>query len=223
MSADTNFDTDPKGAKIDIVFAHGFYGRGSTWTGNKTQGLVEDIQHARILNIECDATMDLSTQVSPEMTDTYVRELATRLTDKRLGPQMDKRPIVFVADAVGGLVCAQLALGDCRLKDDNIGSIAACTRGILFLGTPFQGAFMADPIPDRGEKICVYVDPVDISRFGSKGDEGCKKIATTLQKIVGDVIRDDPKKPEGVRFENKDSKIVNQGYQMTISSQTNTL
>jgi hypothetical protein len=82
------------------------------------------------------------------------------------------------------------------LKDDNIGSIAACTRGILFLGTPFQGAFMADPIPDRGEKICVYVDPVDISRFGRKGDEGCKKIATTLQKIVGDVIRDDPKKPE---------------------------
>ena len=73
---------------FSIVFAHGFYGRGSTWTRNKIQGLVEDIQHVRILNIECDATMDLSTQVSPEMTDTYVRELATRLTDKRLGPQM---------------------------------------------------------------------------------------------------------------------------------------
>ena len=90
----------------------------------------------------------------------------------------------------------QLALGDCRLKDDNIGSVAACTRSILFLGTPFQGTFMAEPIPDRDDKIYMYMDPVDTSRFGRKGDEGCKKIATTLQKIIGDIIRDDPKKPE---------------------------
>ncbi|SPO07258.1 uncharacterized protein DNG_09952 [Cephalotrichum gorgonifer] len=134
---------------LDVVFIHGPFGnRIDTWTKHgvlwpKTL-LSEDLPRARILTLGYDSDGTKSNRVTDVSMESYASDLCERLTSFRAGRESSDRPLVFVAYSLGGLLCAQIivkgALGD---GADSMSIIANNTRGIVFLGTPFQGTRVA--------------------------------------------------------------------------------
>jgi hypothetical protein len=54
------------------------------------------------------------------------------------------RPLIFVAHSLGGLVCKEAILLSRNNPETHLQTIFNCTKGILFMGTPHRGAWMAD-------------------------------------------------------------------------------
>lgn len=54
-----------------------------------------------------------------------------------------KRPIFFIAHSLGGLVTEQALLVSLEPNEPRLRSIAACTAGIIFMGTPHSGSYLA--------------------------------------------------------------------------------
>ncbi|RKK63859.1 hypothetical protein BFJ69_g16852 [Fusarium oxysporum] len=60
--------------------------------------------------------------------------------------EQEDRPIIFIAHSLGGLVAAQIVVhGEQRTEDSRTKSITKNLRGMIFLGTPFQGSSAAKP------------------------------------------------------------------------------
>lgn len=67
------------------------------------------------------------------------KSLAYAVLDQRV--QLGPRPIVFIAHSLGGLVCEEaLVLSD---KRQDLQSILTNTLGIIFIGTPHGGSYLA--------------------------------------------------------------------------------
>ncbi|MCJ1476720.1 hypothetical protein MMC13_005388 [Lambiella insularis] len=69
--------------------------------------------------------------------------LLSNLTDERMEPKEIKRPIIFVAHSLGGIV-VKYALNLSRNENGHTKAIYPATFGICFLGTPHRGSNVAE-------------------------------------------------------------------------------
>ncbi|KAH0562121.1 hypothetical protein GP486_003181 [Trichoglossum hirsutum] len=137
---------DPPGAVIDIVFVHGLTGnREKAWThrnGNfwPRDLLPEDFPRARIMTFGYDAdVVRFWTIASSNRLHDHGKSLAYSVLSQHAMP--GTRPIIFIAHSLGGLVCKEaLVLSD---KRDDLRSILTNAVGIIFLGTPHGGSYLA--------------------------------------------------------------------------------
>jgi protein SERAC1 len=133
-------------SRLSIVFVHGLTGnREKTWThrnGIFWPGslLPEDFPRARIMTFGYDADIvRFWTIASSNRLGDHGKSLVYALLDQR--EQVGQRPIIFVAHSLGGLVCEDaLNLSDRR---QSLRSILSNTLGIVFMGTPHGGSYLA--------------------------------------------------------------------------------
>jgi hypothetical protein len=136
---------------------HGLTGnREKTWThGNGIfwlrDLLREDFPRARIMTFGYDAdVVRFWTIASSNRLQDHGKSLAWAVLDQR--EQLGSRPIVFIAHSLGGLICEEaLVLSDKRQELQNI---LTNTLGIIFMGTPHGGSYLAS----WGVKVAKYVN-----------------------------------------------------------------
>ncbi|TLD10694.1 hypothetical protein PgNI_05313 [Pyricularia grisea] len=142
-------DCPPGTATLDICFVHGFGGdRNRTWR-HPTQDspwpstlLPEKLPTARILTFGYDAYA-LKLHTSKNGLADHATSLLQDLVDKRTLDGAEDRPVIFVVHSLGGLVCKEAILASRNHPDKVKQSIFTCTKGIIFLGTPHKGSWMA--------------------------------------------------------------------------------
>ena len=138
-------------ATMDICFVHGLTGdRDTTWTVNgqstpwpKTL-LPHKLQKARILTYGYDAYIVQKSVASSNRLIDHAMNLVNDLTSDRAGCNASTRPLVFVAHSLGGLVCKEAILLSRNNPEAHLRGIFDCTKGIIFMGTPHKGSWMAD-------------------------------------------------------------------------------
>ena len=141
-------------ATIDICFVHGLTGnRDNTWTadGDSTPWpkklLSPKLPQARILTYGYDASVVSKRVASQNRLIDHATNLLSDLTNDREcanGANASSRPLVFVAHSLGGLVCKKAVLLSRNNAEPHLRGIFECLKGIVFMGTPHKGSWMAD-------------------------------------------------------------------------------
>jgi hypothetical protein len=97
---------------------------------------------ARIITYGYDANViGLWKNASGEGLRGHGKALAYAISNSR--PNEVKRPIFFIAHSLGGLVTEQALLVSLEPNEPRLRSIAACTAGVMFMGTPHSGSYLA--------------------------------------------------------------------------------
>ncbi|KAI9799148.1 MAG: hypothetical protein M1833_004188 [Piccolia ochrophora] len=142
----------PEYPLVDIVFVHGLNGHPKdTWTKNgvfwPAQLLPKTLNHvqARILTYGYNA--DVYAFGGKSATSDYIHEhaqtLITTLDAERYNEDATERPIIFVAHSLGGILVKRALDYSAAVTNPNIQnlrSVFVSTYGIIFLGTPHNGA-----------------------------------------------------------------------------------
>ncbi|KAH6981802.1 Alpha/Beta hydrolase protein [Ilyonectria sp. MPI-CAGE-AT-0026] len=138
-------------ATIDICFVHGLSGnRVGTWTAKGQSKpwpetlLPLKLSRARILTYGYDAYIVRKPVASTNGLIDHATNLLNDLTTDRARSNASSRPLVFVAHSLGGLVCKEAILLSRNNPEPHLRGIFDCTKGIIFLGTPHRGSWMAD-------------------------------------------------------------------------------
>ncbi|CAN9243604.1 unnamed protein product [Alternaria alternata] len=136
---------------IDIVAVHGLNGHcEKTWTaGNGIDSvnwlrdlLPHDLPNARILSWGYDANTHSGSRVSCQYLFDHARTLVSDLCLERQITETSKRPIIFVAHSLGGIIVkSALIHSDAARRGalEEHRAVKLSTYGILFMGTPHQG------------------------------------------------------------------------------------
>ncbi|KAF8499908.1 hypothetical protein BU17DRAFT_59133, partial [Hysterangium stoloniferum] len=131
-----------------IVAIHGLDGhREASWTANNGKlwlrdFLPQDVQSARILTYGYDAYTQSTATSSTQTLDSYAESFLARLAAFRARSDTTKRPIIFIAHSLGGIILKDALIRASQAHRDHLVEhkwIALSTCGILFLGTPHQG------------------------------------------------------------------------------------
>ncbi|KAL8299073.1 hypothetical protein RB593_009129 [Gaeumannomyces tritici] len=138
-------------ATVDICFVHGLTGnRDSTWTadGHSTPWpgtlLSQKLKNARILTYGYDAYVLRRSVASNNRLSDHAKNFLNDLTTDRASCEARSRPLIFVAHSLGGLVCKEAILHSRNHPEPHLRNIFDCTKGIIFMGTPHKGSWMAD-------------------------------------------------------------------------------
>ncbi|KAL8364648.1 hypothetical protein RB595_003771 [Gaeumannomyces hyphopodioides] len=138
-------------ATVDICFVHGLTGdRDSTWTadGQSTPWpgtlLPQKLKNARILTYGYDAYVLRRSTASNNRLKDHAKNLLNDLTTDRASCEARSRPLIFVAHSLGGLVCKEAILHSRNHPESHLRDIFDCTKGIIFMGTPHKGSWMAN-------------------------------------------------------------------------------
>jgi len=138
-------------ATIDICFVHGLTGnRDSTWTadGQSTPWpktlLPPKLSKARILTYGYDAYIVRKSVASSNRLIDHATNLLNDLTTDRACCNASSRPLIFVTHSLGGLVCKEVILLSRNNPEAHLRGIFDRIKGIIFMGTPHKGAWMAD-------------------------------------------------------------------------------
>jgi hypothetical protein len=142
---------DPAESTIDICFVHGLTGnRNTTWTATGQSKpwpqtlLPLKLGKARILTYGYDAYVLRKSVASSNRLIDHATNLLNDLTTDRTSCNASSRPLIFVAHSLGGLVCKEAILLSRNNPEAHLRGIFDHTKGILFIGTPHRGAWMAD-------------------------------------------------------------------------------
>ncbi|KAH7260608.1 Alpha/Beta hydrolase protein [Fusarium solani] len=139
-------------ATVDICFIHGLSGnREKTWRGHghsepwpKTL-LPSKLTRARILTYGYDAyVVAKSGPASTNRLIDHATNLLNDLTTDRALSGASSRPLIFVVHSLGGLVLKAAILRSRNNPDRHLRGIFEHTKGIVFMGTPHKGSWMAD-------------------------------------------------------------------------------
>lgn len=141
---------DCSGATVDICFIHGLTGdRTSTWTARgesipwpKTL-LPLELHTARILTYGYDAYVVRNTVAGTNNLLRHANNLLNDLTTDRSLHNSSTRPLLFVTHSLDGLVCKKAILLSRGNPEAHLRGIFNCTKGIIFMGTPHKGSWMA--------------------------------------------------------------------------------
>ncbi len=142
---------DCSDAMVDICFVHGLTGdRDSTWTANGQSTpwpatfLPPRLTEARILTYGYDAYILRKSVASANRLIDHATNLLNDLTSDRASCNAPSRPLIFVAHSLGGIVCKEAILLSRHNPEHHLQALFSSTKGIVFMGTPHRGAWMAD-------------------------------------------------------------------------------
>ncbi|KAI9668489.1 MAG: hypothetical protein M1829_005367 [Trizodia sp. TS-e1964] len=138
-------------ATVDICFVHGLTGnRISTWTapGQSTPWpktlLPPVLSKARILSYGYNAYIVQKSVASSNRLIDHAKNLLNDLTTDRACCSASSRPLIFVAHSLGGLVCKEAIRLSRNNPELHLQGIFKQVKGIIFMGTPHRGAWMAN-------------------------------------------------------------------------------
>lgn len=138
-------------ATADICFVHGLTGnRDGTWTADGQSKpwpetlLPSKLSRVRILTYGYDAYVVQKSVASANRLFDHARNLLHDLSANRAEADACSRPIIFVAHSLGGLVCKEAVLLSRDNPEKYLHSIFNCIKGMIFLGTPHKGSWLAD-------------------------------------------------------------------------------
>ncbi|EFR04153.1 SesB protein [Nannizzia gypsea CBS 118893] len=138
-------------AVVDICFIHGLSGnRDSTWTalGQSIPWpkmlLPSALSGAHILTYGYDSKIVNKSKPSLNRLGDHAKNLLNDLTMERTACNSLSRPLIFVAHSLGGLICKEAILLSRNNPEDYLQNIFNTTKGIVFMGTPHKGAWLAD-------------------------------------------------------------------------------
>lgn len=141
---------DCRDATMNICFVHGLTGnRRSTWTASGQSApwpqtlLPPKLSKTRVLTYGYDAYILRKFVVSMNGLVDHAKNLLNDLTTERTSSSASHRPIVFVAHSLGGLVCKEAVLLSRNNPEPHLRLIFEHTKGVLFMGTPHRGSWMA--------------------------------------------------------------------------------
>jgi len=136
---------------MDICFVHGLIGdRNRTWTAAGEEVpwpkllLAPELKNARILTYGYDAYPTRRGMVSGNRVTDHASNLLADLTTNRASCQAQTRPLVFIVHSLGGIVCKKAILLSRDHHQTYYQGIFNCCKGIVFLGTPHTGSWMAN-------------------------------------------------------------------------------
>ncbi|KAJ4123946.1 hypothetical protein NW765_006991 [Fusarium oxysporum] len=142
---------NPPDANLDICFVHGLTGnRTSTWTARGQafcwpEALLPlELPKACILTYGYDAYVVSKSVASSNRLIDHAMNLLTDLTNDRRRRNASSRPLIFVAHSLGGLVCKEAILLSRSNPNRSRQDIFISIKGIVFMGTPHKGSWMAD-------------------------------------------------------------------------------
>ncbi|KAH8702665.1 hypothetical protein GQ44DRAFT_51434 [Phaeosphaeriaceae sp. PMI808] len=133
---------------IDIVAVHGLNGHcEKTWTASNGVNwlrdlLPQDLPSARIFSWGYDANTHSSSRVSCHYLFNHAQSLVSDLCLERQVTETSKRPIIFVAHSLGGIIVKSALIHSDAARQGALEehrSIKLSTYGIMFMGTPHQG------------------------------------------------------------------------------------
>jgi hypothetical protein len=189
------------GADVDVCFVHGLTGnRESTWTfDGQAQPwpkilLPNDLSKARLLSWGYDAYFIRTTTAGTNRLVDHAVNMLHDLTTDRRKHNAGSRPIIFVAHSLGGLVCKEAILQSRNNPEVHLRSIFHNLKGIIFMGTPHRGSWMADwaKIPVRALRIAKSTNRSLIQVLGT-GDQFLESIQTRFLSMVRELHEDDRK------------------------------
>ncbi|KAH6845226.1 P-loop containing nucleoside triphosphate hydrolase [Chaetomium sp. MPI-CAGE-AT-0009] len=138
-------------AAVDICFVHGLTGdRESTWTARGHSApwpktlLPPKLSKSRILTYGYDAYVVRKGVAGLNQLLGHATNLLLDLTTNRNLNDASSRPLIFVAHDLGGLVCKKAILLSRNNPEHHLRGIFDCIKGIVFMGTPHKGSWMAD-------------------------------------------------------------------------------
>ncbi|RYP33540.1 hypothetical protein DL767_004715 [Monosporascus sp. MG133] len=138
-------------ATVDICFVHGLTGnRDSTWTAHGQREpwpktlLPPRLPRARLLTYGYDAYVVGKSAASANRLVDHAANLLTDLTSDRASHNASSRLLVFIAHSLGGLVCKEAILLSRNNPEAHLRGIFDCVVGVVFMGTPHRGSWMAD-------------------------------------------------------------------------------
>lgn len=142
---------DPPEATLDVVFVHGLTGdRERTWTSPITgvcwprDILPNFLPDTRVLTFGYDAyVVRKHGEVAEIDISHHARDLLNALVNERQDHASATRPIIFVPHSLGGVLCKDALRASEASGDMHLESIASCTLGIAFVGTPHGGSWLA--------------------------------------------------------------------------------
>lgn len=142
---------DCPNAAVDICFVHGLTGdRTTTWSAQDPSDpwpktlLPSMLSAARIITYGYDAYVVRTPVASSNRLIDHATNLLNDLTTDRNRRNAATRPIIFVAHSLGGLVCKKAILSSRNNADAHLRNVFDCTKGVIFMGTPHRGSWMAD-------------------------------------------------------------------------------
>jgi protein SERAC1 len=138
-------------AVVDICFVHGLTGnRERTWTATGQDApwpqllLPRRLRQARILTWGYDAYVVRSGVAGSNRLIDHSTNLVNDLTTNRAEHNASSRSLIFVAHSLGGLVCKMAIMTSKDNPAPHLKAIFRHVKGILFMGTPHTGSWMAD-------------------------------------------------------------------------------
>lgn len=138
-------------AVVDICFVHGLTGDWeSTWTAHGHSApwpktlLPPKLDRSRILTYGYDAYILRKGVAASNRLAHHAKNLLHDLTTDRDLNGASCRPLIFVAHSLGGLVCKKAILLSRNNPDVYLCGVFECTKGIIFVGTPHKGSWMAN-------------------------------------------------------------------------------
>lgn len=138
-------------ATVDICFVHGLTGnRESTWTAKGQDRpwpetlLPPRLNNARVLTYGYDAYVVRVGVASSNRLLDFATGLLHDLVADRASCNASSRPLIFVAHSLGGLVCKLAILRSRNNPQCHLRTVFDNLTGIIFMGTPHRGAWMAD-------------------------------------------------------------------------------
>jgi hypothetical protein len=110
------------------------------------------LPRARLLTWGYDAYVVQASVASKNRLIDHAMNLLNDLTNDRVASGSSARPIIFVAHSLGGIVCKEAILSSRNNPDPHLCDIFEHTIGVVFMGTPHGGSWMADwiKIPASG-------------------------------------------------------------------------
>ena len=82
--------------------------------------------------------------VGPNCLIDHATNFLNDLTTDRARHNASSRALIFVAHSMGGLICKKAILLSRNNPEAHLQGIFNCTKGIVFMGTPHKGSWMAN-------------------------------------------------------------------------------
>ena len=165
MSADFIFEKIlvRENALVDIIFVHGLTGDvKETWSsesgdGNWPEWLSEDVETISTYSLGYPASL-FEKWAKKEMD---IFERAGNVLEHLTAHEIGRRPVVFVAHSLGGLLTKILLRMSQASDDEDFKNISSLTKLIVFLSTPHTGSSLAnalEALPKTSKSIALLAN-----------------------------------------------------------------